>query len=138
MTSGSDERSHSVSDLIPFVHVADIARSIDFYRLLGFEVRGTHVHDGRLDWASLASDQAQLMLARADSEIDRRRQLVLFYLYAEDLDALRDHLVAHDLSAGPIRDGTPGPARELSLSDPDGYCLMVAETERRPTASDED
>jgi catechol 2,3-dioxygenase-like lactoylglutathione lyase family enzyme len=118
-----------VRDLIPFVHVGDVARSIDFYELLGFELKDTYGHDGRLDWAALESGDAQLMLARASAPIERERQAVLFYLYADDLAALRDQLRANNIAVGEIVDGSPGPAREMGLADPDGWCLMVAEIE---------
>ena len=117
-----------VSDLIPFVQVADVNRSIAFYELLGFQVSDTHVHDGKLDFAALESAQARIMLARADGRIDPGEQGVLFYLYVEDLDTYRRQISANGVSAGPIVDGTPGPDREMGLCDPDGYCLMVAET----------
>jgi hypothetical protein len=102
-----------IRNLIPFVHVADVARSIAFYELLGFELKDTYEHDGRLDWAALESADAQLMLARSSAPIERDRQAVLFYLYTEDLVALRDHLLAHGIAVGEIRDGSPGPAREM-------------------------
>jgi catechol 2,3-dioxygenase-like lactoylglutathione lyase family enzyme len=119
-----------VSDLIPFVHVADVRRSIEFYERLGFTVSGTHVHDGALDWAALESGAARLMLARAGPPDAGARRTVLFYLYSPDLADLREHLVAEGIAVGPIRDGTPGPRREMALSDPDGYCLMIAEMEQ--------
>jgi hypothetical protein len=120
-----------VGDLVPFVHVRDIARSIAYYELLGFEVRDTYRVDGKLHWAALESGRAQLMLELASEPIDPHQQAILFYLYTEDLDGLRDHLIANGVAAGPIVDGSPGPEREVRLSDPDGYCLMVAES--RPT-----
>ncbi len=52
---------------------------------------------------------------------------VFFYLYAPDLSGLRDHLVAHGVTVGEIVDGTPGPREEMRVTDPDGYCLMVAQ-----------
>src|SRR4051794_20667348 len=116
-----------VSDLQPFVHVADIRRSIAFYEQLGFELRDTYVHEGRLDWAFLVADRARLMLARATEPIDPSQQAVLFYLYADDLRGLREHLIAQGVPAGEIVDGSPGPEREMALADPDGYCLMVAQ-----------
>jgi catechol 2,3-dioxygenase-like lactoylglutathione lyase family enzyme len=118
-----------VRDLIPFVHVTDVARSIAFYELLGFELKDTYEHDGCLDWAALESRDAQLMLAHASAPIERDKQAVLFYLYAEDLAALREHLLAKGVTVGEIRDGSPGPTREMGLADPDGWCLMVAEIE---------
>jgi catechol 2,3-dioxygenase-like lactoylglutathione lyase family enzyme len=122
-------RGGLVRDLIPFVHVADVPRSIAFYELLGFELRDTHEHHGRLDWAALESGDARLMLARASAPIERDRQAVVFYLYAEDLAELRDHLLANGVAVGEIVDGSPGPAREVGFADPDGWCLMVAEIE---------
>jgi catechol 2,3-dioxygenase-like lactoylglutathione lyase family enzyme len=122
----SDE---SVQNLIPFVHVRDVQRSIAFYERLGFDVKDTYELDGRLDWAALESHDAQLMLAHASHPIERDKQAVLFYLYADDLAALREQLLANGVLVGEIRDGSPGPAREMGLVDPDGWCLMVAEIE---------
>jgi catechol 2,3-dioxygenase-like lactoylglutathione lyase family enzyme len=121
-------RPARVSDLIPFVHVSDLPRSIAFYELLGFEVGDTYEVAGELRWAALQHAHARIMLECASAPIDSRQQAVLFYLYAEDLYGLRDHLIAQGLPVGPIRDGSPGPEREIRISDPDGYCLMIAES----------
>ena len=51
----------------------------------------------------------------------------LFYLYTHDLQALQTHLRARGQPAGAIRDGRPGPRREMCLRDPDGCVLMVAQ-----------
>jgi catechol 2,3-dioxygenase-like lactoylglutathione lyase family enzyme len=116
-----------VSDLVPFVDVADVARSVAFYRLLGLELRATYEPEGRLVWASMESESAAVMLAQSEAPTDPPAQGVLFYLYAPDLAGLRDHLVAHGLTPGEIVDGSPGPRREMRVTDPDGYCLMVAQ-----------
>jgi hypothetical protein len=58
------------------------------------------------------------MLKLATAPIDPHQQAVLFYLYAEDIDGLRDHLITHGLRVGPIRDRSPGPKREIWISDP--------------------
>jgi hypothetical protein len=121
-------RPAHVDDLIPFVHVSDPPRSIAFYELLGFEVGDTYEVDGELRWAGLQHAHARIMLERASAPIDPRQQAVLFYLYADDLDGLREHLIVQGLAVGPIRDGRPGPEREIRISDPDGYCLMIAES----------
>lgn len=84
------------------------------------KLKATYEHGGQLDWAALESDDAQIMLARASAPIERDKQAVLFYLYAADLVALRDHLVANGVVVGEIRDGSPGPTREMGLADPDG------------------
>jgi catechol 2,3-dioxygenase-like lactoylglutathione lyase family enzyme len=116
-----------VSELIPFVQVLDIDRSIAFYEVLGFEVTDKYVHDGKLDFAALESGAARTMLVRAAGAIDPGQQRVRFYLYTQDLDALRSHLSENGVGAGPIVDGAPGPKREMTVRDPDGWCLMIAE-----------
>jgi catechol 2,3-dioxygenase-like lactoylglutathione lyase family enzyme len=113
--------------VVPFVQVADVERSVAFYRLLGLELRDTYEHDEQLVWASMARESAAVMLARTEAPIDPRAQGVLFYLYARDLATLRDHLVVHGVTAGEIVDGSPGPKREMRVTDPDGSCLMVAQ-----------
>jgi hypothetical protein len=115
-----------VCALVPFVHVADMQRSVAFYALLGFVTLDTFEPEGELEWAFLQSDGARLMLA-AGRPIDHRAQAVLFYLYAHDLTGLRDHLVAQGVAPGEIVDGTPGPKQEMRVTDPDGYVLMIAQ-----------
>lgn len=119
-----------VTDLIPFVHVADIERSVIFYGLLGMEVDARFEQDGWLLWCSMRSRQAQIMLTLAGEPIDPAQQAILFYLYTDDLQILRDELIEAGVSAGLIEDGTPGPQREMRVADPDGYVLMVAENGR--------
>jgi hypothetical protein len=125
--SGSPPPPSPVSGLVPFLHVADVERSIAFYRHLGFEPEDTYAPEGRPVWAALRSEAARLMVAAADAPIQPHDQAVLFYLYARDLRALREHLVAHGAAPGQIVDGTPGPRQEMRVSDPDGYQLMVAQ-----------
>jgi hypothetical protein len=107
-----------VRNLIRFVHVADVARSIAFDERLGFELKDTDDHAGRRDWAALENGDAQLMLARASASIERDKQAVLFYLYADDLAALRDHLVASGVAVGEIHDGSPRPGARWASPTP--------------------
>jgi catechol 2,3-dioxygenase-like lactoylglutathione lyase family enzyme len=117
----------AVSGLVPFVNVADMARSLAFYRLLGLEAVDSYAPGGETVWAFLRSGSASLMLARAGAPIVPREQRVIFYVYAHDLAGLRDHLVSHGVTVSEICDGTPGPREEMGLEDPDGYILMIAQ-----------
>jgi hypothetical protein len=103
-----------------------VNRSIAFYEVLGFAVRDTHVHEGELDFAALESGSARTMLVRAAGLIGARQQRARFYLYVDDLETLRSHLIGNGVGAGPIVDGTPGRKRAMTVRDPDGYCLMIA------------
>jgi hypothetical protein len=109
--------------------VEDVQRSVDFYEKLGFEVRNTYHRGERFVWAMLISGEAQLMVALASEPIDSGVQAVLFYLYLEDVEGLkrlREDLLGEGLGVGEIAEGNPAPSYQMRMSDPDGYCLMVA------------
>jgi ketosteroid isomerase-like protein/predicted enzyme related to lactoylglutathione lyase len=118
-----------VSGLIPFVHVEDVQRSIDFYHHLGFTLASVYKYKGTPVWAELESGRAQLMVTTDGDPIEPSGQGVLFYLYSPDLAALREQVLRSGVDAGPIEDGTPGPREQMKLTDPDGYVLMIAQTE---------
>ena len=119
-----------VSGLVPFVHVSDLMTSLAFYEQLGFHVTARHpATTPQPTWVSLEAGRASLMLQQGDQPILARAQGVLFYLFARDLWALRDRLIAAGVNAGEIRDGRPGPDAEMRVEDPDGYVLMIAQIE---------
>jgi ketosteroid isomerase-like protein/uncharacterized glyoxalase superfamily protein PhnB len=118
-----------VSRLVPFVKVTDVERAVAFYHHLGFTPQSVFKYRGRLSWAELESDGAEIMFEGTSDPIEPDRSGVLFYLYSHDLAALRDQLVAAGIEAGAIADGSPGPRQEMRVTDPDGYVLMVAQIE---------
>lgn len=124
-----DESEQRVNRLVPFVRVVDVERSVGFYRHLGFAVQDVAKYRDRLSWASLQSEQAEIMLEGTYGPSDPDRQRVQFYLYSHDLASLRDQLVSAGIQAGPIEDGSPGPVEQLRVTDPDGYVLMIAQIE---------
>lgn len=135
-----------IHNLIPMAHVANVDRSVAFYSQLGFAVGDTLKDGGGTYWASVSSDRAELMFARASGSVDPTQQAILFYLYSPDLTALRTHLLGCGLrDAGPFT-GCPmlGAGRgavstitypeymqkgEFRIEDPDGYCLLVGQLE---------
>jgi catechol 2,3-dioxygenase-like lactoylglutathione lyase family enzyme len=117
-----------VTGLIPMAHAADVQRSVDFYRVLGMEVRGSLRNpSGELQWVHLACDQAELMFARASEPVIASQQAVLFYLYSPDLIALRDHLLASGVKVSLITYPDYMPKGEIRVDDPDGYCLLIGQ-----------
>jgi catechol 2,3-dioxygenase-like lactoylglutathione lyase family enzyme len=117
-----------VSGLIPMAFAADLQRSVDFYKLLGMEVRGSLRHSsGELQWVDLACQQAQLMLSRASDPVIPGHQAVLFYLYSPDLIGLREHLLAAGVKASPITYPDYMPKGEIRAEDPDGYVLLIGQ-----------
>ncbi|MGZ8868263.1 MAG: VOC family protein [Thermoanaerobaculia bacterium] len=117
------------------IHVADVARSAAFYRFLGFEIGNRVPKTGLPQWAWLYAPGApdwrrgpNLMLGCVERPLQPEAQDVLFYLYASDLVALREKLLLEGLRAGQITYPDYLPKGEFQLKDPDGYCLMIAQS----------
>ena len=118
----------NVTGLIPMAHAVDVQRSVDFYKQLGMEVRGSLRNPaGKLQWVHLSRGQADLMLTRASEPVIASQQAVLFYLYSPDLIALREHLLASGVRVSPITYPEYMPKGEIRIDDPDGYCLLVGQ-----------
>lgn len=117
-----------VTGLIPMAHAADVQRSVEFYKLLGMEVRGSLRNPaGYLQWVHLACEQADLMFARASEPVIAGQQAVLFYFYSPDLIALREHLLASGMKVSRITYPDYMPKGEIRVDDPDGYCLLIGQ-----------
>jgi len=115
--------------LVPMAHVADVARSIEFYRLLGFEVRSTFAPEGKTVWAWLTNGKAHLMLNLGNGPINSGEQAVLFCLYASDVAAYRDDLAGRGVKVGPITYPFYMPEGEFRIEDLDGYVLLVGQSD---------
>jgi predicted enzyme related to lactoylglutathione lyase len=116
--------------LTPLAQVADVARSIRFYELLGFTVRNTFTPEDNTTatWAWLTSDGADLMVGQAEVPLAARHQPVLFYLYCDDVDGMYAHLKTVGIEVGPITKPFYAPRGEFGVTDPDGYVIMVTHT----------
>jgi catechol 2,3-dioxygenase-like lactoylglutathione lyase family enzyme len=122
----------TVVDLVPFIPVSDVERSIRFYEALGFEVIKRHEPNGRLEFAGLAATgSAKIMLARVDEVPETGPDTGapgFLYLYTSDLEGLRARLLGAGHHADGIEHGPgPGPSRQMCVRDPDGHGHMVAE-----------
>ena len=127
-----------INSVVAMIHVADVERSAEFYRLLGFEI-GNYVprEAPPMHWAWLYQPNApswktgaNLMLTRTSrpNPLDKEEPHVLFYLYARDLKALRAELVAKGIKASEICYPEYLPHGEFGLHDPDGYLLMIGQS----------
>jgi len=127
----ADGQEKNINFLIPMAHVLDVQRSINFYRLLGFEplniVKG---EDGHWQWAHVTSGKAHLMFA-CDSESAKveKESTVVLYLYANDLVKLREELIGKGIKVSEISYPFYMPKGEVCLSDPDGYVLLIGQSD---------
>jgi catechol 2,3-dioxygenase-like lactoylglutathione lyase family enzyme len=119
-----------VTGLVPMVHVADVERSINFYTQLGLNMvnklsnqRGTTV------WTFMKTAGAEIMFTIADKPVVPSQQAVLFYLYANDLAGLREQLIAKEVSVSPITFPPYMKKGEICVNDPDGYCLLIGQSD---------
>ncbi|HVS31976.1 MAG TPA: VOC family protein [Thermoanaerobaculia bacterium] len=124
-----------LTGLVAMIHVGDVERSAAFYRLLGFEIGNRVPPTGAPHWAWLYAPGApdwrrgpNLMLTRTSRPLQPEAQDVLFYLYASDLVALREKLLREGITVGEITYPDYLPKGEFQMQDPDGYCLMIAQS----------
>jgi hypothetical protein len=109
-------------------HAADVQRSVDFYKQLGMEIRGSlRDTSGKLQWVHLSCGQADLMVTRASEPVIASQQAVLFYLYSPDLIALREHLLASGVIVSPITYPVYMLKGEIRVEGPDGYVLLIGQ-----------
>ncbi len=109
----------------PMLHVADVARSIHFYELLGLELIDTEGPAGRFGWARMHCEGGALMFLLAEETVDASSQSILLAMYAPDLPALREHLLANGVNAPPITYPEYMPSGQITLHDPDGYIVGI-------------
>jgi len=118
-----------VHRLVPMAPVADVERSIHFYRRFGMEVRSTLAPDGKtIVWAHVARQDAELMFTRAAASAVAKTNMI-FYLYTSNLVALRASLVANRVEVSEISYPAYMPEGEICLKDPDGYTVYVGQAD---------
>lgn len=128
VSDGKTSDRARVTGLIPMARSGDVQRSVDFYKLLGLELRGQlKTRSGDLQWAHVSCEQADLMFSRASEPIVRGQQSVLFYLYSPNLIALREHLIAAGVRVSPTTYPDYMPKGEIQIEDPDGYILLIGQ-----------
>ena len=117
-------------NLVPFVRVKDVKRSVDFYSHLGFVVDGAAHPDGELTYASMHSvalRAGRIMFQRACEPIVPDQQQVFFYCWTHDVAAFHARLIAEGLSPSPIDNPDYMEDGEFSITDPDGYSISVGQ-----------
>lgn len=67
------------------------------------------------------------MLTRTQQPLAGTGPQVVLYLYANNLVELRNELIQAGQTPGEITYPDYLPKGEFSITDPDGYCLMVAQ-----------
>jgi uncharacterized glyoxalase superfamily protein PhnB len=123
---GVTEQTNAVQELWPLLVVADLQRSITFYRdQLGFSVISEAISEGRTFWCRLKRGGASIMLQQAEAEdgsAEGRRRGVAFYFVCDDVDPVYLDLLARGLKLDPPSVAYYG-MKQVYVRDPDGYEL---------------
>ena len=128
--------------------VPDLEATVVWYRAIGFELLGSHVDEGRMDWASVSLGHARIMFVpskdpRREPWRDPTRRLSL-WIDTDRLDDLYAHLKRRQLERARVALGgetTDAPEvrftvdlytafygqREFGILDPNGVELMFAQ-----------
>jgi uncharacterized glyoxalase superfamily protein PhnB len=105
----------------------DVGRTIEWYRRMGFQIRGVFPESGEPTWCEVARDGVVLQFLGGDTPWPGQPSFTgTLYFRPESVDALYELIKDHTTPAwGPeVREwGT----RELGLQDPDGYFLTFTE-----------
>ena len=111
----------------PMLHVADIARSLRFYELLGFETIDTEGEPP--GWARMHCEGGALMFLANEEEDDAPGHAappaLMLVMYCPDLPALREHLLAQGVKVSAITHPPYMPSGEINFRDPDGNFLNI-------------
>ncbi len=140
----------SVHRVVPYLHVADVEQSVAFYSALGFSEHDFYrTQTGEAIWASVKrcnpdGSAAEVFFAQADAPVRPEQQAILLYMFSNDVQQLRAHLLNAGLHDAGKYCGQPGPNDgrsvvfevyhpphmkdgELRVADPDAHCLLVGQ-----------
>jgi len=111
-------------DAFPILQVADVPRSLEFYRdLLGFAVTYVFPAEGDPQFVSLAIDGGKLALGATDQPV--QSVSTALWLYADDVDAVVSHLRQAGVRVVAELTDQPWGERVASVADPDGYTVHI-------------
>ncbi len=120
-----------LKQLIPSLGVADIERSVDFYRAyFGFDIAHSREERGSLVWCHMKSGGADLMLQQlADDQMERLqangKRCWVMQVSPEDIHEVHRRLRRADYKVNDVH-RTGYDSEECYLNDPDGYELWVS------------
>jgi len=77
------------------LHVSDVLQSINFYRSLGLELMDFEGDPSCPGWARKHSEGGDLMFLLAEERMESSNQPFFLYLYTDELEGLREHLLAN-------------------------------------------
>ncbi len=105
----------------PMLPVADVQRSVRFYEKLGFELIDTEGDPP--GWARMHCEGSAVMFLQASSR--DRTQGVSFAMYAANLPAMREQLIAEGVACEAIVYPPWMKSGAMNVYDPDGFEITI-------------
>lgn len=114
------------SNVVPMIHVPDVAATADWYRSLGFTLEETNEDEGELNWARLRLGASYVMLNAGGRPSEASRRDVDLYVTTPGIDALYEKVQEFaEVVFGP-NDAFYG-MREFTIRDPNGFWITFGE-----------
>jgi uncharacterized glyoxalase superfamily protein PhnB len=120
----------------PNIFVRDIKQTIDFYKLLGFNVVATVPEQGEISWAMMASGNVTFLFQTFESlgnelpMISRQKGgSLLLYIQTTEINKFFDQIKDKVKVVKELEKTFYG-ATEFSIEDNNGYLLTFAEDEK--------
>ncbi len=112
--------------VVALLNVSDVQRSVGFYEKLGFELGNELKNEhGVVAFAWMhRGSAAQIMISRSGKLLSPT-QGVMFYLYARDMPAYREQLIARGVEVSKVTYPFWSPGGEFQVNDPDGWIWIV-------------
>lgn len=114
-------------DVVPLLWVGNMAKSLEFYGQLGFEVVETWEPDSAIQWCSLRFGDAELMLQQAENSTSTNVREpdgcgIELYFVCSDVQELYQRYTQVGLKTSKPRTAFY-PMDQIFLQDPDGRTL---------------
>jgi uncharacterized glyoxalase superfamily protein PhnB len=133
--SGTGAKSLALSSASPSFTVNDLQKSLAWYRdVVGFDVEETWKDAGKVVGVSLKAGDVSFMIGQDDWKKGRDRKkgegFRMFCMTKKNVDALAERITIKGgkLDHGP-QDQSWG-VRDISLTDPDGFKITIANEKR--------
>ncbi len=124
-----------MESISPNIFTSDIAKTIDFYKQLGFAITMSVPEKGAPDWVMMTNGEVTFMFQTYSSlgkelpEINRAPGgSLLFYIRVKQIRKMFNDLQGKAKYLTPLAKTFYG-ATEFSIQDPNGYVLTFAEDE---------
>jgi len=78
--------------MAPMIHVPDVRATVEWYKSIGFHVRGTYEDCDEMTWASVTYGDSEVMFNAGGRPSDAERREVDLYIRTADVDTLYQSL----------------------------------------------